>query len=260
MSLTRDQVKDAVREVLEPKVGTDEAYELACQVADKLDLEDPKFPEPPKDVELCVRVDETGIQYADDETTGTGYYGGSAYWKCGDQKGTFSAHGSDRELWGWQATFAQLVCGLLKQRVTDESIANVSAEMINRSDMYIVYTRKDEHRRIYVADVHEEEEVEVEPEQMVLMTVCDWNLQNRHYEVPMPLLHEFKRRILSEQKIERVWGWFVTEVDFDGECPEKFCRYVQDKADHTLIEFFFDYNDPQESIKHWELEDEDEDN
>ncbi len=72
----------------------------------------------------------------------------------------------------------------------------------------------------------------------VLLQVSDWNYQDKYYELSFGLLEEFAAKIKAEG-IKAAWQWFVDLV-YD----QKAATRVDEAANHTLDEYFLDYNDP----------------
>lgn len=88
-------------------------------------------------------------------------------------------------------------------------------------------------------------------EGLVILHVCDWNLQDRYYEVPEQLVRDLAARLKAEH-IDRVWDWFVGQVDYSDN-PEKPCKHVT-LVDTDLNQWFLDYNDPLTCVKEWEMD------
>ena len=81
-----------------------------------------------------------------------------------------------------------------------------------------------------------------------ILHLCDCNLQDRYYEVPVELLKELKQRI-ERDGMGAAWSWWTEQADFDGTEPNKPIKYGT--VNMTLPTYFLDFSDPQESLDEW---------
>ena len=84
----------------------------------------------------------------------------------------------------------------------------------------------------------------------VLLHVCDWNYEDKYYELPEDWLREFATKA-GKESLESAWDWLMLQVDY-GKNPELPVKRCDDKANHTLAEYFLDWIDAEESISEWE--------
>jgi len=82
----------------------------------------------------------------------------------------------------------------------------------------------------------------------VLLHVCDWNYQDRYYHTSEDVVLEFGMRIISNN-IEEAWDWLNEQKD------KGLVEQCDDKANLTLDTYFFDWDNPNESIADWSQED-----
>lgn len=97
-----------------------------------------------------------------------------------------------------------------------------------------------------------------------ILHVSDWNFQDKLYSVPMPILKEFKQKLLAlddADGISDVWEWFTNQVDYDFQPPKKRKKPVVmvgvdedwDLEDiHNQSDYFLDYTNPIESAEEWD--------
>ena len=86
----------------------------------------------------------------------------------------------------------------------------------------------------------------------VVLHVSDWNYQEKYYEMPLDLLQEFAKKV-KRLSLDEAWDWFTSQVNYGGQ-PSLPIRRCDDSTDHTLEEYFFDYERPQDSINDWGIE------
>ena len=106
-------------------------------------------------------------------------------------------------------------------------------------------------------------------EDLFLLNLSDWNMQDKYYHVPRPILQELRKRVLEAHPKPRVrgktpwenadtlsnevWEWFIGQVDYgqddDKGKPVLFANHC---TDHTLEELFIDWCEPHDSVKEWD--------
>ena len=85
----------------------------------------------------------------------------------------------------------------------------------------------------------------------VLLHVCDWSGDDRYYHTPLSVLVEFKQRLAkadtTQLDLGGVWVWFM-EAIASGQVQQ-----CDSAADHTVDEYFLDWEYPLESSDEWEV-------
>lgn len=81
-----------------------------------------------------------------------------------------------------------------------------------------------------------------------LLHVSDWNFRDKYYRVPVTTLQEMAEKVKKED-VDKVWDWFVSQVDYDG--PNSIHRLSRVPANEDA--FFFDFMNPIESVEEWDL-------
>lgn len=85
----------------------------------------------------------------------------------------------------------------------------------------------------------------------VLLHVCDWNYQDKYYNVPLDILQEFAAKIksanLTAPNLGGAWDWFIEQKD------KGIVQRCDSVADHTVgpEEYFLDWVNPIESVAEW---------
>lgn len=85
----------------------------------------------------------------------------------------------------------------------------------------------------------------------VLLHVSDWNCEDKYYELPEAILRAFASKV-SNESLKDAWDWLMPQVDYGGN-PEKPVKRCDNSANHTLDEYFFDWEYPTECVEEWEL-------
>lgn len=86
-------------------------------------------------------------------------------------------------------------------------------------------------------------------EERVILEFCDWNMEDKYYEVPLSILKEFKEK--ARKDFSATWTWFHEQVDYDGVGgKDKPVKYG--KVNMLLDRYFLDYGNAQESLSEWE--------
>lgn len=85
----------------------------------------------------------------------------------------------------------------------------------------------------------------------VLLQVSDWNYEEKYYELSEDVLREFANKV-STESLQDAWDWLMPQVNY-GDDPEKPVKRCDDSANHTLDEYFLDWENPIECIEDWEL-------
>ena len=86
----------------------------------------------------------------------------------------------------------------------------------------------------------------------VLLHLSDWNYQDKYYELSYDQLKELSK-LITTVGIDKAWDWFVPQVDYGGN-PERPIKRVDDEADHTLDEYFLDWEHPKDCVEEWGLD------
>ena len=87
----------------------------------------------------------------------------------------------------------------------------------------------------------------------VLLHLSDWNYQDKYYELSYDLLKEFSK-LITAVGINQAWDWFTPQVDYGGN-PERPVKRCDDEADHTLDEYFLDWEHPKDCLEEWGFDD-----
>jgi hypothetical protein len=89
-----------------------------------------------------------------------------------------------------------------------------------------------------------------------IVHVSDWNYEDKYYEAPIEFIKELKKRmkkVKSVKSMDDAWGWWVGNVDYGESKSTRDNPIKFGKVDMRLEEFFFDYNNPVESVDEWEF-------
>lgn len=88
-----------------------------------------------------------------------------------------------------------------------------------------------------------------ETPETVLLHVSDWNYEDKYYELPLSILQNFGQK--AKENRDEAWDWLMGFVDYSGENPDKPVKRCDDCVDHLLEEYFFDFENPVESVDDW---------
>ncbi len=92
-------------------------------------------------------------------------------------------------------------------------------------------------------------------DEKVVMNLTDWNCQERFYECTVAHLREFRERF-NRDGLAAAWEWWTSHAAFDdNDDPATHpIKYVTKFLDIQLQQFVLDYNDPDECIASWDLD------
>jgi hypothetical protein len=105
--------------------------------------------------------------------------------------------------------------------------------------------------------LHEEwDEGRAGEDELVVLHLSDWNMQDRFYLAPLSLLMEFGDRILEFGGLQTPkskndpWEWWTSQTNYDNREPDLPIRYLQ-RVSTQYEQFFLDFMEPVACVKEW---------